>query len=162
MKTMSFRARLLPAAYVMLLFLAASAGFVPGAWAKEIQDLNAGSGSSSGLVVQGGDGSVDVTVYAEFTSAAVDGSDRGGATVSSQSVTASVHPVCSYEQDRTGAEVAEWIDSGQAEKETSVHGNWGSVAPYLQDQYPNYESYANDSEGALVYALVLLGVLQRR
>ncbi|RAX19058.1 hypothetical protein DRB06_14920 [Actinomyces sp. Z5] len=60
---------------------------------------------------------------------------------------ATVHPVCWYEPDRTGAEVAQWIDSGQAEKESSVHGNWGYVMPYLRDQYPDYESYADDEEG---------------
>ena len=75
-------------------------------------------------MVQGGDGSVDIAVYAEFTSAAPDGSagSGGGATAWSQSVTAAVHPVCWYEPDRMGAERAEWFESGQAEKETSVHG----------------------------------------
>ncbi|WP_237564337.1 hypothetical protein [Actinomyces sp. 432] len=90
-----------------------------------------------------------MTVTATSTSAAADGSaGSGGGVVSwSQSVTTTVHPVCWYEPDRTGAEVAEWIDSRQAEKEYSVYGNWGYVMPYLRDQYPDYESYADDSEG---------------
>ncbi|PHP51286.1 hypothetical protein BW737_015380, partial [Actinomyces ruminis] len=98
--------------------------------------------------MQGGDGSVTMTVYAESTSAAADGSaGSGGAEAWSQSVTATVHPVCWYEQDRTGAEVAEWIDSDQAEKEYSVHGNWGGIRSYIESEYPDYDSYADDTEG---------------
>ena len=58
---------------------------------------SAGSSSAaSGSVSQGGDGSVDVAVTVQSTSASVDGSSSGGGTVSSQAVTASMHPVCWY------------------------------------------------------------------
>ena len=90
---------------------------------------------------------MQIAVSAEYVSAAADGAGGGGVSVSAQSVTASVHPVCWYEQDRTGAEVAEWIDSNQAEKEYSVHGNWGGIRSYIESEYPDYDSYADDTEG---------------
>ncbi len=144
---MGFRIRLLAIAYVALLFLVVLAGIVPDAWAKEMQDVHAGSGSSSGSVSSGGDGSVQISVSAEYVSAAADGSSSGGGVVSSQAVTASVHPVCWYEQDRTGAEVAEWLDSGQATKEASVHGGRPEIDGIIKGMYPDYGSYAEDTEG---------------
>ena len=76
------------------------------------QKRDATGTSSSGSVVQGGDGSVTMTVEAASVSAAPDGStgSGGGATAWSQSVTASVHPVCWYAQSSTGAEKAKYID----------------------------------------------------
>ncbi|WP_244542554.1 hypothetical protein [Actinomyces glycerinitolerans] len=90
-----------------------------------------------------------MTVTATSTSAAADGSagSGGGASAWSQSVTATVHPVCWYERDRTGAEVAQWIDSRQAEEKYSVHGNWGGIRSYIESEYPDYDSYADDEEG---------------
>ncbi|WP_247595376.1 hypothetical protein [Actinomyces procaprae] len=132
---------------IVALLVFASAVIVPNAWAQRLKGTPTGSGSSSGSVSAGGDGSVQIAVSAEYVSAAADGAGGGGVSVSAQSVTASVHPVCWYEQDRTGAEVAEWIDSNQAEKEYSVHGNWGGIRSYIESEYPDYDSYADDTEG---------------
>ncbi|SDM66219.1 hypothetical protein SAMN04487766_10569 [Actinomyces ruminicola] len=144
---MGFRIRLLAIAYVALLFLAVLAGIVPDAWAKEMQDVHAGSGSSSGSVSSGGDGSVQIAVSAEYVSAAADGSSSGGGAVSSQAVTASVHPVCWYEQYKTGAEIAEWFNSGKAEEEAHTYGGWSDPMPIVEGMYPDYGSYAEDTEG---------------
>ncbi|WP_146752427.1 hypothetical protein, partial [Actinomyces sp. Z3] len=88
-----------------------------------------------------------MTVTAQYTSAAADGSGSGGATVSSQSVTAAVHPVCWYRQDRTGEEVAEWLDSGEALRQASVHGGRPENDKIIKGMYPDYGSYADDTEG---------------
>jgi len=106
-----------------------------------------GSGSSSGSVSQGGGGSVQIAVSAEYVSAASDGSGSGDGVASSQAVTAAVHPVCWYERYRTGAEVAEWLDSGQATKEASVHGGRPEIDGIIKGMYPDYGSHAQDTEG---------------
>ncbi|MDU0347866.1 hypothetical protein [Actinomyces sp. MRS3W] len=59
------------------------------AWANEVKGMEVGS--SSGSVVSGGDGSVTVSVSAEFVSAADGGSGSGGEVVSSQVANVDVH-----------------------------------------------------------------------
>ncbi|MDO4901189.1 hypothetical protein [Actinomyces sp.] len=89
---------------------------------------------------------MQIAVSAEFVSAAADGSGgSSGGVVSSQSVTASVHPVCWYERSDTGAERAEWIDSGKAAEYLRFIRS-GSVEEY-KTHFPDYESYADDTEG---------------
>ncbi|WP_257210356.1 hypothetical protein [Actinomyces ruminis] len=60
-------------------------------------------------------------------------------------MTAAVHPVCWYEQDGTGADRAEWIDSGKAAEYIRFNHS-GSVEEY-KTHFPDYESYADDEEG---------------
>ncbi|MDU0347871.1 hypothetical protein [Actinomyces sp. MRS3W] len=67
--------------------------------------------------------------------------------MSSQTVTAAVHPVCWFEQYKTGAEIAEWFESGRAEKEANTYGGWGDPTSIVEGMYPDYESYAEDTEG---------------
>nr|WP_234416220.1 hypothetical protein [Actinomyces sp. Z16] len=110
------------------------------AWAFDVSGGASGSGSSSGSVVQGGDGSVDIAVYAEFTSAAPDGSGSGsggGVATSSQVVTAAVHPVCWYKQLRTGAATAEMIEN------TSDP----DLAESLGEMFDGYDQHAEDADG---------------
>ncbi|WP_234416067.1 MULTISPECIES: hypothetical protein [unclassified Actinomyces] len=103
--------------------------------------------SSSGSVSTGGDGSVTMAVNVESVSAAADGSagSGGGATAWSQSVTASVHPVCWYTQSSTGAEKAKYIDSPESTSYMSI--TRGSMWDDYKARFPDYESYADDTEG---------------
>ncbi|WP_258522114.1 hypothetical protein [Actinomyces sp. Z5] len=83
----------------------------------------------------------------ESVSAAADGSGSGGATVSSQSVTAAVHPVCWYQEGSTGAEVAEWFDSGEADEDTRNLNFDGKSVEEQKLDYPDYRLHADDTEG---------------
>ncbi|MDU0349722.1 hypothetical protein [Actinomyces sp. MRS3W] len=133
--------------FLMSLLLVVSTCIVvtPAAWANKKQDRN--YSSSSGSVSEGSDGSVTVSVSAEFVSAAADGAGGGASVASLQTVAVTVHPVCWFEQDRTGAEVAEWFESGRAEKEANTYGGWGDPLSIVEGMYPDYESYADDTEG---------------
>ncbi|PHP51944.1 hypothetical protein BW737_013395, partial [Actinomyces ruminis] len=53
--------------------------------------------------------------------------------------------MCWYEQSGTGADRAEWIDSGKA-AEYIRFNHIGSVEEY-KTHFPDYESYADDTEG---------------
>ncbi len=87
-----------------------------------------------------------MTVTAQYTSAAADGSGgSSGDVVSSQSVTASVHPVCWYEQSDTGAERAKYIDSPKATDYMST--TRGDTWDDYKARFPDYESYADDTKG---------------
>ncbi|WP_258522128.1 hypothetical protein [Actinomyces sp. Z5] len=88
---------------------------------------------------------MQIAVSAEFVSAAADGSGSAGAVVSSQSVTAAVHPVCWYEQSDTGAERAKYIDSPMATDYMST--TRGDTWDDYKARLPDYESYADDTEG---------------
>jgi len=102
-------------------------------------------GSSSGSVSSGGDGSVDVAVMVQFTSAAADGSGGGGTAVSSQSVTASVHPVCWYIPYKTGEETASSLESNDTVYNVTRFS--GHTLEEYRYRFPDYESHASDSEG---------------
>ncbi|SHE24626.1 Hypothetical protein ACGLYG10_0833, partial [Actinomyces glycerinitolerans] len=115
-------------------------------------DTDVGSSSAaSGSVSQGGDGSVQIAVSAQYTPAGADGSGGDGGTVSSQAVTASVHPVCWYMEGLSGAETAKWLDSPDGAASDMYHRNNNNPDPEgLEEQkarYPDYESYADDEEG---------------
>ncbi len=90
---------------------------------------------------------MQIAVSAQFTSAATDstGGSSGGV-VSSQVVAATVHPVCWYERSGTGADRAEWIDSGKAASYLSTTHSQQTLDEY-KARFPNYESYADDTEG---------------
>ncbi|MDO4899961.1 hypothetical protein [Actinomyces sp.] len=94
---------------------------------------------------------MQIAVSAEYVSAASDGSGSGGVTVSSQTVTASVHPVCWYMEGLSGAETADWLDSpGGAASDVYHRNNNNSDPKALEEQkarYPDYESHADDTEG---------------
>jgi len=88
-----------------------------------------------------------MTVEAASVSAAPDGStgSGGGATAWSQSVTASVHPVCWYAQSSTGAEKAKYIDSPESTSYMSV--TRGSMWDDYKARFADYQSHADDEEG---------------
>ena len=94
-----------------------------------------------------------VAVSVESVSAAPDGfaGSGGGASAWSQSVTASVHPVCWYMEGLSGAETAKWLDSPGGAASDVYHRNNNNPDPQgLEEQkarYPDYESYAADTEG---------------
>ncbi|WP_256329467.1 hypothetical protein [Actinomyces ruminicola] len=89
---------------------------------------------------------MQIAVSAQFTSAAADGTGgSSGGAVSSQSVTAAVHPVCWYEQSDTGAERAKYIDSPKATDYMST--TRGDMWDEYKARFPDYESYADDTEG---------------
>ncbi|WP_234416213.1 hypothetical protein [Actinomyces sp. Z16] len=80
-----------------------------------------------------------MTVTAQYTSAAADGSGSsgGGGVASPQSATTTVHPVCWYEQDKTGADLAQEIDSYDSQ----------FVKEWLGRKYDGYEDHAGDADG---------------
>ncbi|MDU0347398.1 hypothetical protein RWX45_00930, partial [Actinomyces sp. MRS3W] len=60
-------------------------------------------------------------------------------------MSASVHPVCWYEQSDTGAERAEWIESGKAAE--YLRFTRGETLDKYKTHFPDYDSYADDTDG---------------